>query len=139
MVRAHACNLQVGVEAGYEGAHTTATGWPQITTVPLTVPNASACASGDVELRANILVGVGGEAKFQLEQESSPLVGFSFNESLSVVGNWIDALVGFGKQGCKFCVNAQESSSGAVWGKRTAQRMPPERVAYAYASAAPRC
>ena len=65
-------------------------------TVSLTVPNASACASGDVELRANIVVGVGGEAKFQLEQASVPVAGFTFNESLSVVGNWIDALVGFG-------------------------------------------
>jgi hypothetical protein len=78
--------------------------------VPLTVPNASACASGDVELRANLVVGVGGEAKFQLELPSSStgatfnssppaagVPGFTFNSSVSVLGNWIDALVGWGE------------------------------------------
>ena len=52
----------VGLSAGYGGAHLPVSHWPQMLTVPLSVPNASACASGDIELRANLLSGVGGGA-----------------------------------------------------------------------------
>jgi hypothetical protein len=48
----------VGLEAGYGGANSNQETWPQMLTVPLRVPRASLCASGDVELRANLISGV---------------------------------------------------------------------------------
>lgn len=92
----------VGLEAGYVGAHSLRTEWPQMLTVPLRVPDAAACASGDVELRANLLTGVGGGAFFQLEAPSSsvssrsgiiPLVNYTLFDSVLLRGNWIDGPV----------------------------------------------
>eukprot|EP01050_Picozoa_sp_SAG11_P055950 SAG11_NODE_34445_length_272_cov_0.583815_1_plen_66_part_01 len=63
-------------------------------TVPLTVPKAGACASGDVELRANLLSGVGGGAYFELlDQHGAPISGFTLNTSVLRSGNWIDGPV----------------------------------------------
>ena len=76
----------VGVEAGYGGAHLPQTQWPQMLTIPLRVPNASKCASGDVELRANLLSGVGGGAYFQLERANEPFTNFTFAESVLLRG-----------------------------------------------------
>jgi hypothetical protein len=97
-VRRHAIRRDgfVGIEAGYGGAHLPVASWPRLRTVPLAVPSASACASGDVELRANLLSGVGGGAYFELAQAGRPLAGFTMNESLLLRGNWIDGRVGWG-------------------------------------------
>ena len=83
----HACSVMrrdgfIGLQAGYGGAHLPPTQWPQMLTVPLRVPNASACASGDVELRANLLSGVGGGAYFQLELEGETFTNFSLGEAV---------------------------------------------------------
>ena len=76
----------VGVEAGYGGAHLPPTQWPQMLTIPLRVPNASKCASGDVELRANLLSGVGGGAYFQLERANEAFTNFTFAKSVLLRG-----------------------------------------------------
>jgi len=55
-------------------------------TIPLRVPNASKCASGDVELRANLLSGVGGGAYFQLERVNEPFTNFTFAKSVLLRG-----------------------------------------------------
>ena len=72
----------VGLEAGYGGAHAPPAQWPQMLTIPLTVPNASRCASRDVVLHANVVTGVGGGAYFQLEQSNQPVPGFELNNSV---------------------------------------------------------
>lgn len=86
----------VGVEAGYGGAHLPASQWPQVLTVPLRVPNASACASGDVELRANLLSGAGGGAYFQLELAAEAFPNYTLSNSVLLRGNWIDGPVSWG-------------------------------------------
>ena len=66
-------------------------------TVPLPVPKAAACASGDVELRANLLSGVGGGAHFALlDEHGAPIPGFTLNTSVLLAGNWIDGRVSWG-------------------------------------------
>lgn len=72
----------VGLEAGYDGAHAPPAQWPQMLTVPLTVPNASLCASKDVVLHANVVTGVSGGAYFQLEQNTQAVAGFELNKSV---------------------------------------------------------
>ena len=87
----------VGLEAGFDGAHDrTGTSWPQMLTVPLLVPNATKCASGDVELRANLISGVGGGAFFQLERSGVGLPNFTLSESVLLAGNWIQGPVSWG-------------------------------------------
>lgn len=76
----------VGLEAGYGGAHNRSK-WAQMLTVPVLVPNASACASGSVELRANIVTGVAGGAYFQLEREGIPIPNFTLQDSVLLAGN----------------------------------------------------
>ena len=76
----------VGLEAGYDGAHDR-TKWAQVLTVPLTVPNASECASKDVELRANIVSGVSGGAFFSIEQRGVPATNFTMADSVLLAGN----------------------------------------------------
>lgn len=96
----------VGLEAGYVGAHLTRIEWPQMLTVPLRVPDAAACASGDVELRANLLTGVGGGAFFQLEVSSSsdpnssrtPITNYTLLDSVLLRGNWINGPVSWSRQ-----------------------------------------
>lgn len=97
----------VGLEAGYIGAHLPRTEWPQVLTVPLRVPDAAACASGDVELRANILTGVGGGAFFQLEEaspsvaslnDSIPLMNYTLFDSVLLRGNWVNGPVSWTRQ-----------------------------------------
>ena len=66
-------------------------------TVPLPVPKAASCASGDVELRANLLSGVGGGAHFALlDEHGAPIPGFTLNTSVLLAGNWIDGRVSWG-------------------------------------------
>ena len=86
----------LGVEAGYGGANANQETWPQMLTVPLHVPNANACASKDVELRTNLLSGVGGGAYFAIEQNGSAVSGFTVHDAVLIAGNWIDARVGWG-------------------------------------------
>lgn len=97
----------VGLEAGYVGAHLSRTAWPQMLTVPLRVPDAAACASGDVELRANLLSGAGGGAFFQLEAPSSssdstgrsiPLVNYTLSDSVLLRGNFVNGPVSWSSQ-----------------------------------------
>jgi hypothetical protein len=76
----------VGLEAGYGGAHNLSK-WAQMLTVPVMVPNATACASGSVELRANIITGVAGGAYFQLERGGIPIPNFTLQDSVLLAGN----------------------------------------------------
>ena len=76
----------VGLEAGYGGAHNR-TKWAQMLTVPVMVPNATACTSGSVELRANIITGVAGGAYFQLERGGMPIPNFTLQDSVLLAGN----------------------------------------------------
>ena len=88
----------VGLAAGYLGAHAPPAQWAQMLTVPLQMPDATLCASGDIELQANILSGVGGGAHFQLEQPASgaPIPNHTLSESLLLRGNWIRGQVAWG-------------------------------------------
>jgi hypothetical protein len=86
----------VGLEAGYGGAHKSPANWPQMLTVPLAIPNASACASGDIQLHANIVTGAGGGATFQLEQNGQPIVNYTLADSVLLRGNWIKGRVLWG-------------------------------------------
>ena len=97
-IRRHALRRDgfVGVEAGYGGAHADPTKWPQLLTVPLLVPRASECASGDVELQANLISGVSGGAFFQLEQDGLALPNHTLADSVLLAGNWISGPVSWG-------------------------------------------
>ena len=86
----------VGLEAGYGGANSNQEEWPQMLTVPLRVPRASLCASEDVELRANLISGVGGGAYFAIEQHGAAVPNFTVHDSVLIAGDWIDARVGWG-------------------------------------------
>eukprot|EP01051_Picozoa_sp_SAG22_P005984 SAG22_NODE_375_length_11547_cov_12.885657_3_plen_198_part_00 len=84
------------MEAGYSGAHAEPTKWPQVLTVALLVPNASECAGGDVELRANIITGVSGGAFFQLERDGQAIPNHTLADSVLLAGNWISGPVSWG-------------------------------------------
>jgi hypothetical protein len=86
----------VGLEAGYGGAHAAPAAWPQMLTVPLEMPNASLCASRDIELQANILTGVGGGAVFQLERGGRAIANRTLADSVLLRGNWIRGRVAWG-------------------------------------------
>lgn len=84
------------MEAGYSGAHAEPTKWPQLLTVALLVPNASECASGDVELQANIITGVSGGAFFQLEQDGLAVPNYTLADSVLLAGNFVRGPVSWG-------------------------------------------
>ena len=50
----------------------------------------------DFHLQANILTGVGGGARFQLELGGTPVRNYTLAESVLLRGNWIKGLVGWG-------------------------------------------
>eukprot|EP01052_Picozoa_sp_SAG31_P045880 SAG31_NODE_8555_length_1431_cov_1.148649_2_plen_160_part_01 len=77
-------------------AHAGPTEWPQLLTVALLVPNASECASGDVELHANLITGVSGGAFFQLEQGGLAIPNYTLADSVLLAGNWIAGPVSWG-------------------------------------------
>jgi hypothetical protein len=85
------------VEAGYSGAHAEPMKWPQLLTVALLVPNASSeCASGDVELHANIITGVSGGAFFQLERDGLAVPNCTLADSVLLAGNFVRGPVSWG-------------------------------------------
>ena len=53
-------------------------------------------ASGDVELQANIVTGVGGGARFQLELGGAPIQNYTLAESVLLRGNWLQGRGGWG-------------------------------------------